>query len=200
EFDLVGCITGVVERDRIISGETISAGDVGIGLASNGLHTNGYSLARKVLLEEAGLDLGTQYPELEGATLAEALLRPHVCYWPVIRTLLDMDDVVIKGMAHITGGGFYDNIPRILPDNVDVICHPEAFSKPPIFEMISKLGNVSRSEMYRVFNMGIGMIVFVEPSMARKVCDVAYQAGIPAMVMADVVAGNRKVRIAGIDD
>ncbi len=153
DYDLVGFIIGVVEKDKILMGKTISLGDAVIGLPSNGLHTNGYSLARKIFGETKSV-LNTGYPEL-GRTLGEALLEPHRCYLHQLKPLLS----VIKGLAHITGGGLIDNVPRVLPKGLAAKFDSQTWSVPPIFKLIQQRGNVDQDEMYHVFNMGIGMAV-----------------------------------------
>jgi len=157
EYDLVGFIVGVVEKKNIIDGSLIKVGDPIIGLPSSGLHTNGYSLARKVFNAER-LTLNTFYPEF-GRTLGEELLEPHRCYYPAIKPLLPQ----IKGLAHITGGGIYGNLPRILPKGLAAIIERGAWEVPPIFWLIKQQGNVEEQEMFRVFNMGIGMAVVTAP-------------------------------------
>ena len=151
DYDLVGFIIGVVEKQKLIMGKTIVAGDSIIGLPSSGLHTNGYSLVRKIF----GVDqLEKHYPEL-GRTLGEELLEPHRCYYHQLKPLLSL----IKGMAHITGGGLIDNVPRVLPQGLMARFNSQAWTVPLIFQLIQQRGNVERDEMYRVFNMGIGMVV-----------------------------------------
>jgi phosphoribosylformylglycinamidine cyclo-ligase len=158
EYDLAGTIVGWVRRREIISGDGIRPGDMVLGLASAGLHTNGYSLARKVLLEQAGLKLGERVPEL-GRTLGDELLRPHRCYGPVLRPLIERRWV--KGMAHITGGGLTENPPRILPAGCAIEIRLGSWPVPPIFRLIERLGEVPRDDMLRTFNMGIGMMLVV---------------------------------------
>ena len=153
DYDLVGFIIGVVEKDKIIQGKNIAAGDTIVGLPSSGLHTNGYSLVRKIFgVSQSALN--TRYPEL-GRTLGEELLEPHRCYLNQLKPLLPF----IKGMAHITGGGLIDNVPRVLPEGLAAKFDSQTWSVPPIFQLIQKRGNVDQDEMYHVFNMGIGMVV-----------------------------------------
>ena len=155
DYDLVGTIIGVVERNAILDGKSIIAGDVVIGLPSTGLHTNGYSLARKVFgIADDPAPLKKVYNEL-GKTLGDALLEPHRCYFLQIKPLLPR----IKGLAHITGGGFIGNIPRVLPKDLAVQIDKRSWTAPPLFKLIEKTGNIDEDEMYRVFNMGIGMTV-----------------------------------------
>jgi phosphoribosylformylglycinamidine cyclo-ligase len=158
DYDLVGFIIGVVEKEKIIQGKKISLGDTIIGLPSSGLHTNGYSLVRKVFGETKSV-LNTHYPEL-GRTLGEELLEPHLCYYQQLKPLLPL----IKGMAHITGGGLIDNVPRVLPQGMAAQFHSQAWSVPPVFQLIQQQGNVDRGEMYHVFNMGIGMVIICSPA------------------------------------
>lgn len=158
QFDVVGTIVGLVERDAVIDGKAILPGDQVIGLPSSGPHTNGYTLIRKVF---ADIDLAHVYPEL-GMPLADALLAPHKSYLPDVRRL--RQGVTVKGLAHITGGGFYDNIPRILPAGLGVDLRRDSWAVPPLFHLIAELGEVSTREMYRVFNMGMGMVVVVAAS------------------------------------
>ena len=160
EYDLVGTIIGAVPRKRIITGEQVRDGDVLIGLPSTGLHTNGYSLARKVIFETAGLSITDILPGTK-RTVGDLLLAIHRSYLKPVSAL--MDDVRVRGMAHITGGGFYDNIPRILPDGLGVDVDISAWKVPPLFSFIQETGNVDRDEMYRVFNMGIGYVIIVRP-------------------------------------
>jgi phosphoribosylformylglycinamidine cyclo-ligase len=157
EFDLVGTIVGVVDRAAIIDGSTIGPGDVVIGIPSSGLHTNGFSLARKVLEEYAYTD---EIPELGGARLGDVLLTPHRAYLREYEALVAAG-ASVKGMAHITGGGLYDNPPRILPDSVAMEIDRQAWTLPPLFDLIQKTGNIHPDEMARVFNCGMGMLVVV---------------------------------------
>jgi phosphoribosylformylglycinamidine cyclo-ligase len=165
-FDLAGFIVGVVERDRIIDGSRIEAGDILLGLASSGLHTNGYSLVRKVFDVGRGGDpdaeraaLYRTYPEL-GLTLGEALLVPHRCYFREVKPLLPH----LKGIAHITGGGLIDNVPRVLPEGLAARFNRGSWRVPPIFTLIQRQGKVSEEEMYRVFNMGLGLVLVCAPA------------------------------------
>lgn len=156
EYDLAGFIVGVVDKARVIDGKSIEPGDVVLGIPSNGLQTNGYSLARKLFFEVGGHKVNDFVEEL-GTTVGEALLATHQSFLPQIGPLLDTG--LIKGLAHITGGGFLENIPRILPDGVSVEINRGTWPELPIFGMMQRLGNVSDPEMFRTFNMGIGMIV-----------------------------------------
>jgi phosphoribosylformylglycinamidine cyclo-ligase len=162
DYDLAGFIVGVVEKKNILKGDSIAPDDVILGLPSNGLHTNGYSLVRKVFdIDRNPSVLQTPYPELR-QTLGEALLQPHRCYLNEIKPVL----TEIKGLAHITGGGFIGNIPRILPQGLSAQINKGDWQVPPIFSLIQKKGNIEDSEMYQVFNMGIGMVVICSPEEA----------------------------------
>jgi len=162
DFDLVGTIVGIVEKDAIIDGHKIVSGDIIIGLPSSGLHTNGYSLARHVL-GESRQALDIFYSEL-GQTLGQALLTPHQCYYNELKPLLPM----IKGLAHITGGGFSGNVPRVMPQNVTAQFDTSAWYVPPIFKLIQERGQVTADEMHRVFNMGIGMVIISSQENAQE--------------------------------
>jgi phosphoribosylformylglycinamidine cyclo-ligase len=162
DFDLAGFVIGAVEKDEIIAGKGIKAGDIVLGLPSNGLHTNGYSLARKIFGESREA-LNKHYTEL-GGTVGEALMKPHICYYNQLKSLLPS----IKGMAHITGGGLIDNVPRILPKSLAIHFDSAKWVVPPIFTLIQRLGKVEREEMYHVFNMGIGMVVVCAPENMNK--------------------------------
>jgi len=156
EYDVAGFIVGVVDREKIIDGKTIEPGDVVLGLPSVGLHTNGYSLARKLFFEDAGDTLDTFIDEL-GETIGAALLKPHVSYLEGLDGLLDKG--TIKGLAHITGGGLLENIPRILPEGTAVEIKRGSWPVLPIFNLMQRTGNIEQSEMFRTFNMGIGMVI-----------------------------------------
>lgn len=187
EFDMAGFVVGAVERDQILDGSTISGGDVLVGLPSNGLHTNGYSLVRHVLgLDDDQSPLSEQVPEL-GKTLGEALLMPHPSYVRAIAGVLPQ----IKGMAHITGGGLVENVPRVLPDGVATRFDTSTWLLPPVFALLQERSSVSRDEMYRVFNMGLGMVLFCDPSVADDVV-----AQVPdARVVGEVIASDDDTRV-----
>ena len=166
EYDLAGTIVGVVNRGSILTGESIENGDILLGVASSGLHTNGYSLARKVLLEMAGLPLDKKNSDL-GILLGDELLKPHRSYAPSILPLVEKK--LIRGMVHITGGGFGGNIPRVVPDNCKTVVRKGSWDILPVFDLIARLGNVPEDEMYLTFNMGVGLIVFVSEGNAAEV-------------------------------
>ena len=156
EYDLAGFIVGVVDRERLIDGRAIAVGDVLVGVPSSGLHTNGYSLARRIVFDHLGLSVDAHVPEL-GRTVGEALLEPHRSYLPLMRPLLDAGR--IKGMAHITGGGITDNLPRILPHGTGAVVDLSAWEVPPLFHWLQQSGDVPIDDMMRTFNMGIGLII-----------------------------------------
>ena len=159
DYDLVGFVVGVVEKAEILSGDSIAPGDIILGLPSSGLHTNGYSLARKVFgIDKDPSALNVSYPELK-RTLGEELLEPHRCYYSELKRLLSM----VKGLAHITGGGFEGNIPRILTQGLAVQIYKNSWSIPPIFKLLQERGKITETEMYRIFNMGIGMVIICSP-------------------------------------
>lgn len=168
EYDLAGFIVGVVDKQRVIDGKTITPGDVVLGLPSTGLQTNGYSLARKLFFEIAGYKPDTFIDEL-GETAAEALLKTHASFLRPIEGLLDKG--VVKGLVHITGGGFLENIPRILPEGVSVEIERGTWPDLPVFSLMQRLGNVEEKEMFRTFNMGIGMVVICSPEDKDAVCE-----------------------------
>ena len=194
DYDLAGCIVGIVDRDRIVTGARIEPGDTLVGLASSGLHTNGYSLARRILLDagENSLSLYEHLPSL-GRTLSEELMMTHRCYAPTVLPLLDEFDV--KGMAHITGGGFYDNIPRILPANCSATVERRTWPIPPIFSLIQERGNVPEPEMFRTFNMGIGLIMVVPAEQAPLLAHRLNAAGESAYILGNIHRGVREVDI-----
>lgn len=167
EHDIAGCITGVVEKNKIITGERIEEGDIMLGLPSSGLHTNGFSLARKILFSVAGHKVDEEVSEL-GMTVGEALMKVHVNYSRPVLEMLDKG-VDIRGIAHITGGGFIENIPRVLPENLNAEIEKGTWPILPIFPYIQKVGSVPEVEMYRVFNMGIGLVLIVPQSEKEKI-------------------------------
>jgi phosphoribosylformylglycinamidine cyclo-ligase len=192
EYDIAGFIVGVVDRSRIIDGKTIQPGDVLVALPSAGLHTNGYSLARKLFFEVAGYDPHTHLPEL-GMTVGEALLLPHLSYLRPLEGLLDHG--LIKGLAHITGGGLLDNIPRILPEGTAVKIEQGSWPVLPMFDLFRRLGNVSEREMYRTFNMGVGMVIVCALADAENVKLHFQQRGDQCYEIGRVIAGSREVII-----
>jgi phosphoribosylformylglycinamidine cyclo-ligase len=188
EYDLAGFIVGVVERSRLINGRAVKVGDVLVGVPSSGLHTNGYSLARRIVFEHLKLQVDSHVPEL-GRSAGEALLETHRSYLPFIRPLLDGGR--IKAMAHITGGGITDNLPRVLPHGTAAVVDASAWEPPPIFRWLQKNGNVSSDEMMRTFNMGIGLIVVTAVDKSEQLIEeLQARGGRDARVIGEVVAGE----------
>jgi phosphoribosylformylglycinamidine cyclo-ligase len=188
EYDVAGFIVGSVQRDRLIDGRRIAAGDVLIGLPSSGLHTNGYSLARTIVFDRLKLGVHDKVPEL-GTTVADALLAPHRSYLPVIRPLLETSPGLIKGMAHITGGGITDNLPRVLPAGTHAVVRSGSWEVPPLFRWLERAGAVPREDMLRTFNMGIGLILAVAPADADQTIGALRGAGEPhARVIGEIAA------------
>ena len=190
EYDLAGFIVGAVERERIVTGKTVEVGDVILGLASNGLHTNGYSLARKLLFEVGKYTLDSYVNELKGK-VGNELLRTHKSYWPAIKRLVDGE--CVSAMAHITGGGITENLPRVLPRGVAAVIEMGSWQVPPIFEHLQQLGNVPQEEMLRTFNMGLGMLLVVPSKKFKKAQTVLERAGEKAFTVGRIVKGDRKV-------
>lgn len=196
EFDLVGAAVGVVERDRIITGERVAAGDVLLGLPSPGLRSNGYSLARRVLLDLGGRGLDEPAWPGAGHSLADELLEPSVIYSPAIRSLVD--SVEVRAVAHITGGGIPGNVARVLPGDVDALVDRSSWDEPPIFAEIQRLGGVSDVEMAKAFNLGIGMVVAVPPGRsAFAALDVLREKGHRAIEIGRVAPGSGLVHLDG---
>lgn len=192
EYDIAGFIVGVVDREKIIDGKSVVPGDVLLALPSAGLHTNGYSLARKLFFEAAGYEPDTDIPEL-GMTAADALLLPHLSYLKPLNGLLDKK--LIKGLAHITGGGLTDNIPRILPEGTAVKIDRDSWPTPALFKLLRRLGNVPDAEMNRTFNMGIGMVIVCGAREAETVSQHLREQGETVYTIGAVISGNREVVI-----
>jgi len=192
EYDIAGFIVGVVDREKIIDGRTIAAGDVVLGLPSVGLHTNGYSLARKLFFEVAQCAPGVYFGALN-ETVGEALLRPHPSYLRALEGLLDHG--LIKGLAHITGGGLTENIPRILPEGTGVEIRRGSWPVLPVFEVMQQIGNIAEPEMFRTFNMGIGMVVLCSPANAEAIQSHLHSVGQTWYRIGDIIPGRREVTI-----
>jgi len=194
DYDLAGFCVGVVEKKRVIDGRLIAADDVVIGVASSGLHSNGYSLVRKIAFDVAGLEADSVVPEL-GCTVGEALLTPTRIYVRPIRRVLGHYKVkgVVHGLAHITGGGLHENLERILPAGVRVTIQPNSWPVPPVFTWLQRLGNVPEEEMHRVFNMGIGMAVVVSPYYAESIREQLASDGLESWVIGQATAGEKGV-------
>jgi phosphoribosylformylglycinamidine cyclo-ligase len=188
EYDLAGFIVGAVDRPRLINGRTIAVGDVLVGVPSSGLHTNGYSLARRIVFDTLKLDVGSYVPEL-ALTVGEALLEPHRSYLPFVQPLLEATR--IKGMAHITGGGITDNLPRILPHGTAAVIDGSSWTVPPLFTWLRRAGDVPIDDMMRTFNMGIGLIIVVASDQAEPlISELAARGGRDARVIGEVVPGE----------
>ena len=193
EYDLAGFAVGIVDRNKIIDGHTIKAGDVLIGLASNGIHSNGYSLVRKVLDVE-NRDLNEALPEL-GCSLGEELLKPTRLYAKTVVSILSEDMFEIKGMSHITGGGIFENLPRMLPDGIRAVVDPAAWNPPAIFAMLEREGGIPRRDMYNTFNMGIGFIMAVNAEEAGKALEALRALGEQPCVIGRCEAGEKGVEL-----
>ncbi len=192
EYDIAGFIVGVVDREKIIDGKRIQPGDVLLALPSVGLHTNGYSLARKLFMEVAGYDVNTRLDAIE-MTIGEALLQPHLSYLRPLEGLLD--DGKIKGLVHITGGGLIDNIPRILPAGTAVKISKDTWPVLPIYKLLQQLGDVSEFEMYRTFNMGVGMVIVCAAGDAAEITAHFTEQAQPFYTIGRVTSGNQKVEL-----
>jgi phosphoribosylformylglycinamidine cyclo-ligase len=188
EYDLAGFIVGVVERSAILDGSAVRKGDVLVGLPSTGLHTNGYSLARKVLLDDPGVGPDHMVPEL-GCSVGDELLKIHRCYANPVRPLLD--DGLVHAMAHITGGGLTDNVPRVMPDGLRAVVKVGSWDIPPIFRVLAERGEVPEDDLWRTFNMGVGLVLIVAPKKLEKVLKRLRRAGCPGFPMGNVVKGER---------
>lgn len=196
DYDLAGFCVGVVEKRNLITGAAIAPGDVVLGLASSGLHSNGYSLVRKIAFEVAGHDVREHVPEL-GATVEEALLVPTRIYCAGVRRVLQHYRVkkIVHGIAHITGGGLADNIERILPANCRIEIDCRSWKRQPVFSWLQSAGNVATDEMYRVFNMGIGLVLIISPYYAESVVRTLEEAGYASTVIGQVLEGPRAVEL-----
>jgi len=193
EYDLAGFIVGVVDREKIITGKSVQVGDIILGLASNGLHTNGYSLARKLLFEVGGYTPDSYVNELRGK-VGNELMRTHKSYWPALRRLIEAG--VVSAMAHITGGGITENLPRVLPKGVAAVIERGSWPVLPIFDHLQQLGNVDQEEMLRTFNMGLGMLVVIPADKFKKAQTLLDRAGEKAFTVGRIVKGERKVQYA----
>jgi phosphoribosylformylglycinamidine cyclo-ligase len=197
DYDLVGFIVGAVAEGKVPDPAAVRPGDIVLGLPSSGLHTNGYSLARKVFFDVAGWTVERRVPEL-GRTLGEELMEPHRCYTREVLPLLEAGRV--KALAHLTGGGFFENIPRSLPDGIGVEIERGTWPIPPIFRLIQQLGGISDEEMHRVFNMGVGMTLIAAPEQVDAVSAHLRGAGCPPSVIGRTVPGQRRVTLIGTRD
>lgn len=194
EYDIAGFCVGCVDKSKMITGEKVKAGDVLLGLPSSGVHSNGFSLVRKICFEHMGFDMNTVIPEF-GCTLGEQLIIPTRLYPKTCLPLIEKFD--IHGMVHITGGGFYENIPRILPKDCDALVNAESWEVPVVFRKLQEWGNVDWKEMYRTFNMGVGMVLVVDPSEADAVRAHLTEAGETFFELGEVISGEQKTIMKG---
>jgi phosphoribosylformylglycinamidine cyclo-ligase len=190
EYDLAGTIVGVVDERRIVDGTAIREGDVMVALPSTGLHTNGYSLARRVVFDRMGLTVDDEFPG-EDAPVGEVLLRVHRSYFPALRPLLDAGE--IRGLSHITGGGLVDNVPRVLPAGTAARFDRGSWEVPNLFRVLQREGGIDEAEMFRAFNMGVGMVAFVNPDHADRVLRTLESGGETPWIAGEVGAGDRDV-------
>jgi phosphoribosylformylglycinamidine cyclo-ligase len=190
EYDLAGFIVGVVERDRIITGKDVQIGDVVLGMPSNGLHTNGYSLARKLLFEVAHYSPDDYVNEIKNK-VGNELMRTHKSYWPALKKLIAAQ--CVSALAHVTGGGITENLPRVLPRGTAAAIDWGSWPVPPLFEHLQKLGNVPQEEMLRTFNMGLGMLMVVPLAKFKKAQNVLERVGEKVYTVGRIVKGDRKV-------
>lgn len=197
DFDLAGFCVGVVERKHIVDGAAIRPGDVLIGISSSGLHSNGYSLVRKVVFEHAGLTIDAHVSELN-ATIRDVLLEPTKIYSSVVATSLSGDRESVTGIAHITGGGLADNVSRILPDGCDAEIQVGAWREPPVFGWLAQLAEIERSEMFRVFNMGIGLVLICRPTARDGLLSRLQSAGEEPVEIGRIVQGSQQARLIGL--
>jgi phosphoribosylformylglycinamidine cyclo-ligase len=192
EYDLAGCILGITERNNLIDGMSISSGDVIIGLPSTGLHTNGYSLARKIIFETKNLAVGDTFPGTN-LTVGDVLLEVHRSYFRYVHELVE--GKAIKGMVHITGGGFYDNVPRVLPEGITAVIDANSWSPLEVFEFLEREGEISKEEMYRVFNMGIGFLLIISKSDKESVLKHLGDSGIEGRPVGRIESGGSGVEL-----
>ncbi len=193
EIDIVGAIVGVVDRERKLPRGKIQPGDAVIGIQSDGLHTNGFSLARRALFDVGGLSVRDEVPGL-GGTIGEELMRPHRSYLRAVYPLLQESDA-IHAIAHITGGGLYDNMPRVMPSDTKAVLERRSWTPLPIFKLIQSTANIPDQEMYRTFNMGVGMVLFVERDAAHGIVQKLHLAGESAAIIGEIQKGAHDVQI-----
>ncbi len=194
DIDLAGFAVGIVDRSKILKPGLVKKGDLVMGLLSSGLHSNGFSLVRKVV-EAESLDINKPLDWTESRSLGDVLLAPTKLYSPLISHILENDKIKIKGIANITGGGFYDNVDRIIPDNMDAVIHKGRWDIPAVFESLKKMGNISQEEMFHVFNMGIGMTVIISPASLEEFKSSAQKMSEGIILLGEVAAGTGKVQI-----
>ncbi len=190
DADVVAVIVGLVDRSKVLGPHRVRIGDRLIGIASTGLHTNGYTLARRIFFDTLQRPLVYRLDEC-GMSLGEALLQPHRSYYPLLRPFLNRAE--LHALAHITGGGLTDNLPRVLPENGDARIHRDAWQPPPLFKILQTSGEVSETEMFRTFNMGVGMVVIVEATLGQDILATCHQQGVEAWEIGEIVEGSGRV-------
>jgi phosphoribosylformylglycinamidine cyclo-ligase len=188
DYDLAGFIVGIVEEDRLLGADRVRAGDVMVGLAGNGFHTNGYSLVRRVLMEKLKLGVNDRFPE-SGSSVADVLLKVHRSYLKALRPVL----AKVHAMAHITGGGLLENLPRVLPPTLDARINTGSWDIPTEFGVVSRAGGIERDEMFRVFNMGVGLVAISGPDAVQSILDSAAGAGVHAWTLGEITGGEGRV-------
>ena len=191
EYDLAGFAVGIVDRKQMITGKTVKSGDVLVGIASSGVHSNGYSLVRKVF-DINRENLNRNFESLGGRSLGETLLTPTVIYVQALRTIRE-GGVTIRGCSHITGGGFYENIPRMLPEGTAAQIRTDSYEIPPIFGMLQQDGNIARDMMYNTYNMGIGMMLAVDAADADQTVSLIEKSGQKGYIVGEIISGNKEV-------
>ncbi|AZN39522.1 phosphoribosylformylglycinamidine cyclo-ligase [Paenibacillus albus] len=197
EYDIAGFTVGIVDKKKIIDGKSIQPGDVVLGLASSGIHSNGFSLVRRLLLEQAGFSLNDTLTELEGKKLGDVVIEPTRIY---VKSVLELiNRVTVKGMAHITGGGFIENIPRVLPEGVNVDIEMGSWPIQPIFKLMQAKGSISDRDMFTTFNMGVGMVVVVGAEQAEEALRTAKELGEDAYIIGKVTSGSKIVTFGGAE-
>jgi phosphoribosylformylglycinamidine cyclo-ligase len=190
DYDLAGCIVGIVDEDRVLGEGRVRAGDVLLGLASTGLHTNGYSLARRVVSDRLHLAVTDPFPDSD-RSVADVLLAVHQSYWPALSPVLDR----IHAMAHVTGGGLPGNVDRVLPRSLDARIVRGRWPVPRVFEVLARAGGIGEDEQYRAWNMGVGMVVIADPSSIDSIADAARRAGVDSWLLGEIVPGEGRVQL-----
>ncbi|MGB0404650.1 MAG: phosphoribosylformylglycinamidine cyclo-ligase, partial [Fusobacterium sp.] len=193
DYDLAGFCVGVVEKSKLITGEKVKKGNKIIGIPSSGVHSNGFSLVRKIVMKDNEFDLNAYKERFDGKTLGETLLTPTRIYVKTIKKLLEK--VEINGMCHVTGGGFYENIPRILPDKLRAKIDTKAINTPEIFKFLEEKGNLEKEELYNVFNMGIGFILVVEENKIEKIMEELENLGEKPVILGEIIDGEKGVEL-----
>jgi phosphoribosylformylglycinamidine cyclo-ligase len=194
EYDLAGFAVGIVDKDNVINGSEVKEGNLLIGIASSGIHSNGFSLVRKLFFDVNKFDINAKFEELEG-TLGEELLKPTKIYVKTVQALIEKHH--INGIAHITGGGFIENIPRTIPSGLKAVIIPGSWHIPPVFRLMQKLGNIEEKEMFNTFNMGIGMVLAVSPEAVDGVINTLKSLGEKAYIIGSVANGEGGVEFCG---